>query len=63
MSRQEIVQRRRGRPHTSMFVRMLVRAAVLRRGRAALALLAMVIAAAVSTTMLDLYADVDAKLR
>jgi putative ABC transport system permease protein len=46
-----------------MFLRMLVRAAVLRRGRAASALLAMVVAAAVATAMLNLYADVQAKLR
>jgi putative ABC transport system permease protein len=45
-----------------MFVRMLVRAAVLRRGRAAAALLAMVVAAAVATAMLNLYVDVQAKL-
>jgi putative ABC transport system permease protein len=50
-------------PHTSMFVRMLVRAAVLRRGRAAAALFAMVVAAAVATAMLNLYVDVEAKLR
>jgi putative ABC transport system permease protein len=49
--------------HTSMFVRMLVRAAVLRRGRAASALFAMVVAAAVATAMLNLYVDVQAKLR
>jgi len=49
--------------HTSMFVRMLVRAAILRRGRAASALLAMVVAAAVATAMLNLYVDVQAKLR
>src|SRR5215813_543062 len=54
----------RGRAkHTSMFVRMLVRAAVLRRGRAASALLAMVVAAAVATAMLNLYSDVQAKLQ
>jgi putative ABC transport system permease protein len=46
-----------------MFVRMLVRAAVLRRGRAASALFAMVVAAAVATAMLNLYVDVQAKLR
>jgi putative ABC transport system permease protein len=45
-----------------MFIRMLVRAAVLRRGRAAAALLAMVVAAAVTTAMLNLYVDVQAKL-
>src|SRR5579863_7268713 len=46
-----------------MFLRMLTRAAVLRRGRAASALLAMVVAAAVATAMLNLYVDVQAKLR
>jgi putative ABC transport system permease protein len=46
-----------------MFLRMLVRAAVLRRGRAASALVAMVVAAAVATAMLNLYVDVQAKLR
>jgi putative ABC transport system permease protein len=46
-----------------MFVRMLLRAAVLRRGRAASALFAMVVAAAVTTAMLNLYVDVQAKLR
>src|SRR6201997_2058614 len=50
-------------PHTSMFVRMLVRAAILRRGRAGSALFAMVVAAAVATAMLNLYVDVQAKLR
>ena len=49
--------------HTSMFLRMLVRAAVLRRGRAASALLAMVVAAAVATAMLNLYVDVQAKIQ
>jgi putative ABC transport system permease protein len=46
-----------------MFLRMLLRAAVLRRGRAASALLAMVVAAAVGTAMLNLYVDVQGKLR
>src|SRR5271166_443066 len=46
-----------------MLLRMLVRAAVLRRGRAAAALFAMVVAAAVATAMLNLYIDVQAKLR
>src|SRR5208282_4244161 len=50
-------------PHTSMFLRMLLRAAVLRRGRAISALFAMVVAAAVATAMLTLYVDVQAKLR
>jgi putative ABC transport system permease protein len=49
--------------HTSMLVRMLVRAAILRRGRAASALFAMVVAAAVATAMLNLYVDVQAKLQ
>jgi putative ABC transport system permease protein len=46
-----------------MFLRMLLRAAVVRRGRAASALLAMVVAAAVATAMMNLYVDVQAKLR
>ncbi|HMD47779.1 MAG TPA: ABC transporter permease [Bryobacteraceae bacterium] len=46
-----------------MFIRMLMRAAILRRGRAAAALFAMVVAAAVATAMLNLYIDVQAKLR
>jgi putative ABC transport system permease protein len=46
-----------------MFMRMLVRAAVLRRGRALAALFAIVVAAAVTTAMLNLYIDVQAKLR
>jgi len=49
--------------HHSMIMRMLLRAAVLRRGRAASALFAMVVAAAVATAMLNLYVDVQAKLR
>jgi putative ABC transport system permease protein len=60
---QQVVLRRTASPHTSMFVRMLVRAALLRRGRAASALLAMVVAAAAATAMLNLYVDVQAKLR
>ena len=58
-----VAARRSRSPHTSMFLRMLWRAAVLRRGRAASALLAMVVAAAAATAMLNLYADVQAKLR
>ena len=60
---QGVSGRRANAPHTSMFVRMLLRAAVLRRGRAAAALFAMVVAAAVATAMLNLYVDVQAKLR
>jgi putative ABC transport system permease protein len=62
-SAQEVAAGRAQSPHTSMFLRMLVRAAVLRRGRAAAALFAMVVAAAVATAMLNLYVDVQAKLR
>ncbi len=58
-----IALRRAGAPHVSMFLRLLVRAAVLRRGRAASALLAMVVAAAAATAMLNIYVDVQAKLR
>ncbi|MFY9644183.1 MAG: ABC transporter permease [Terriglobales bacterium] len=59
----EVADRRAGVPHTSMFARMLLRAAVLRRRRAASALLAMIVAAAVATAMMNLYVDVQAKLR
>jgi putative ABC transport system permease protein len=54
---------RASRPRTSMFLRMLMRAAVLRRGRAVSALLAMIVAAAAATAVLNLYVDVQAKLR
>ena len=59
----DLARRRAGGSHVSMFTRMLVRAAALRRGRAASALLAMVVAAAVATAMMNLYVDVQAKLR
>jgi putative ABC transport system permease protein len=59
----EVAGRRAPAPHTSMFMRMLIRAAMLRRGRAASALLAMIVAAAVATAMMNLYVDVQAKLR
>lgn len=59
----QVAERRARGPHTSMFVRMLIRAAMLRRGRAASALLALVVAAAVATAMMNLYVDVQAKLR
>jgi putative ABC transport system permease protein len=62
-SAQDLAASRAHAPHTSMFLRMLVRAAVLRRGRAVSALFAMVVAAAVATAMLNLYVDVQAKLR
>jgi putative ABC transport system permease protein len=59
----EVAERRAHARHTSMFLRMLFRAAVLRRRRAAAALVAMVVAAAVATAMMNLYVDVQAKLR
>jgi len=62
-SRSTVAANREQSPHPSMFLRMLVRAAVLRRGRAASALFAMVVAASVATAMLNLYVDVQAKLR
>ncbi len=62
-SARDLAANRAHGPHTSMFLRMLVRAAVLRRGRAVSALFAMVVAAAVATAMLNLYVDVQAKLR
>ncbi len=62
-SARELGASRAQRPHTSMFLRMLVRAAILRRGRAASALLAMVVAAAVATAVINLYIDVQAKLQ
>ena len=62
-SARDVAASRSRAPHTSMFLRMLVRAAVLRRGRAVSALFAMVVAAAVATAMLNLYVDVQAKLR
>ena len=59
----QVADRRLQAPHISMFARMLLRAAVLRRRRAASALLAMIVAAAVATAMMNLYVDVQAKLR
>jgi len=60
---QDLAASRTGKPHSSMFLRMLIRAAVLRRGRALSALLAMVVAAAVATAVMNLYVDVQAKLQ
>jgi len=62
-SAEQVTAGRAKAQHTSMFLRMLLRAAVLRRGRAAAALFAMVVAAAVTTAMLNLYVDVQTKLR
>jgi putative ABC transport system permease protein len=61
-SARELAASRAKAPHTPMLLRMLVRAAILRRGRAAAALFAMIVAAAVATAMLNLYVDVQAKL-
>src|SRR5271167_493004 len=59
----EVAERRARAPHTSMFARMLIRATMLRRGRALSALFAMIVAAAVATALMNLYVDVQAKLR
>jgi len=60
----EVVRRReRSGNRRAMFLRMLLRAALLRRGRALSALFAVVVAASVATAMLTLYVDVQAKLR
>src|SRR5580698_1738284 len=61
-ARSDVRVRRAQAPRRSMFVRMLVRAAMLRRGRAMAALSAMVVAAAVTTAVLNLYVDVQARL-
>src|ERR1700731_4869892 len=62
-SPQQVADRRAQGSHTSMFARMLLRAAVLRRGRPPPARLAMIVAAAVATAMMNLYVDAQAKLR
>jgi len=59
----EISRRRADSPHSDMFLRMLLRAAILGRGHVASAVLAMVVAAAVATSLLNLSVDVDSKLR
>jgi putative ABC transport system permease protein len=63
LTSKQVADRRSSAPHVSMFTRMLLRAAVLRRRRAASALLAVIVAAAVATAMMNLYVDVQAKLR
>src|SRR6267142_5735733 len=45
-----------------MFIRLLARAATVRRGRTLTALFALVIAAAVATALLNLYVDLESKL-
>ncbi len=47
----------------SMFLRMMMRAAFVRKGRAFAALLAVVVAASVATAMLSIYVDVQSKLQ
>jgi putative ABC transport system permease protein len=46
----------------SMFARMMFRAATVRRGRAVVILASFIVAAGAGTALLNLYADVDAKL-
>ena len=58
----DVSGRRAASQHRSMFLRMLMRAALLRKGRAVAAVLAMVVAAAVATAVMNLYVDVEAKL-
>jgi putative ABC transport system permease protein len=48
---------------SAMYFRMLRRAAMLRKGQAAAAIAAIAVAAAAATAMLNLYVDVEAKLR
>src|SRR6185437_10725426 len=48
---------------TPMFLRMLLRAAFLRKRTAISALFAIIVAAAAATAMLNLFVDVEAKLR
>src|SRR6201998_4309799 len=59
----DLAERRGGGAPNAVVAREVGRAAILRRGRAASALFAMVVAAAVATAMLNLYVDVQAKLR
>src|SRR5258708_29688808 len=50
-------------PRGALYFGMLVRAAAVKKGQAASALTAIVIAAAAATAMLNLFVDVQAKLR
>ena len=56
------MKRRQGNS-TGMFLRMLMRAALVQPGRAASALVAVIVAATVATAMMTLYTDVQSKLR
>ena len=58
-----VANKRASSRHTSMFLRMLARGTTLRRGRTIVALVAMIVAAAVTTAMLNLYVEVQGKLR
>src|ERR1051326_5436614 len=59
-----LAKRRKDSGHQQpMFLRMIWRAALVRRGRALTALLAVAVAAAVTTTLLNLYVDAQAKLQ
>jgi putative ABC transport system permease protein len=49
--------------NSNMFLRMMLRAAFVRKGRATAALLAVVVAASVATAMLNIYVDVQSKLQ
>ena len=53
----------RAQSRRNMFLRMLWRAALVRRGRTVTALIAMAIAGTVATALLNLYADAQRKLR
>ena len=48
---------------SGMFFRMMMRAALVRKGRATAALMAVVVAAAVATAMLNIYVDMQSKLQ
>jgi len=56
------VQSARDGSRTQMFVRMLSRATLVRRGRSLTAIFAVIVASAVTTATLNLYTDVQAKL-
>ena len=55
--------RQRSGSSNAMFFRLLMRATMVKPGRVISALLAVVVAASVATAMMNLYVDVQAKLR
>lgn len=57
------MNQRRPSSGTAMFLRMLARAAILRKRTALSALLAIIVAAAAATAMLNLFVDIQGKLR